>query len=93
MARFRFRTLPRFVPGDEGGIWYRDASGNLVELPYPSGATLGDYVLVTGDDTHPVWMLADDLIATTAGPTPVTIDDGAGGFEIVFDEDGNVVYA
>lgn len=25
--------------------------------------------------------------------SPVTVDDGMGGFEIVFDEDGNVVYA
>lgn len=30
---------------------------------------------------------------TVIGPSPVTVDDGAGGFLIVFDNDGNVVYA
>jgi hypothetical protein len=30
------------------------------------------------------------LLATAS---PVTIDDGSGGFLLVFDEDGNVVYA
>jgi hypothetical protein len=30
--------------------------------------------------------------AATPG-SPVTIDDGMGGFELVFDDDGNVVYA
>ena len=35
------------------------------------------------------------LLSSAGGITgaPVTVDDGAGGFAIVFDNDGNVVYA
>jgi len=34
-----------------------------------------------------------ELQAGASGGVPVTVSDGMGGFEIVFDEDGNVVYA
>ena len=34
-----------------------------------------------------------ELQAVAAVATPVTVDDGMGGFDLVFDEDGNVVYA
>jgi hypothetical protein len=34
-----------------------------------------------------VWQLA------ASASSPVTVSDGMGGFELVFDDDGNVVYA
>ena len=34
-----------------------------------------------------------ELQASAATSSPVTVDDGMGGFDLVFDEDGNVVYA
>jgi hypothetical protein len=43
------------------------------------------------DATRPIlrWVLASSV----SSGSPVTVEDGMGGFLIVFDEDGNVVYA
>ena len=55
-----------------GDLWYVDTDGRLTWLDYPAGAALGDYVLATGDDDHPVWMLAGG-----AGMVPTFIASGA----------------
>ena len=48
----------------------------------------GDVAVFVASLGYCVWQAA-----ATATGSPVTIDDGMGGFEFVFDEDGNVIYA
>lgn len=74
-----------------GAITYVDGDGREVWLPYPAGAALGEYLLVTGDDEHPVWMLASDFVTATSDPEPVIEDDGTGTFVFVT-EGGVLVY-
>ena len=78
----------RFVPGDEGDLFYRASNGDLVHLPIPADHATVDYVLgiVSG---VPAWIVSSGVTPAS----PVTVEDGSGGFLIVFDEDGNVVYA
>ena len=71
----------------QGAIPYVNAAGHTAWLAYPAGAALGEYVLVTSDDDIPTWALATSISAGS----PVTVDDGSGGFLLVFDENGNVV--
>jgi hypothetical protein len=69
-------------------------------LPAAESAPKGYYVAVVGtpaDGDVPVYDAALGYCVwqsgATAGGSPVTVEDGMGGFLIVFDEDGNVVYA
>ena len=54
----------------------------------PAGVPDGYIATVSGGFV--VWVPPTDL---GVGSSPVTVDNGAGGFEFVFDEDGNLVYA
>ena len=50
-----------------------------------------DYTAITttiGSEVFIEWVAASALPVAT----PVTEDDGSGGFELVFDDDGNVIY-
>lgn len=89
MPGFRFRQYPRLVLGTLGDLWYRASNGDLTPLPIPADWASVNYVLRI-DAGVPAWIDASTLPPST---TPVTVEDGSGGFEIVFDEDGNVVYA
>lgn len=68
-------------------------------VPTSEVAPKGFYVAVVGtpaDGDVPVYDAALGYFVLSAGASsgsPVTVEDGMGGFLIVFDEDGNVVYA
>lgn len=47
-----------------------------------------DYMPIVDADGRIAWILVGALPVAR----PVTEDDGAGGFEIVFDDDGEVIY-
>ncbi len=61
------------------------------------GILLAVYCTTTPDDGDvAVFVAANNRFEIRPGATPgapVTVSDGAGGFELVFDEDGNVVYS
>lgn len=69
--------------------------------PAAEAAPKGFYVAIVGTPAHGDVAAYDATLgyfvpaAVGSGSTasPVTVEDGSGGFLIVFDEDGNVVYA
>lgn len=56
----------------------------------PRGTPEGYIPRVSATGTIIEWVAPADI---GIGTSPVTVDDGMGGFALVFDEDGNVVYA
>ena len=85
----------RFVPGDEGDVFYRAANGDLIHLPIPADyaakkAAGTPYRLTISDAGVPEW--AEDANAGS-GVSPVTVEDGMGGFELTYTEGGEVIYA
>ena len=76
-----------------GAIPYVDANGLLAWLPVPTDwadvIAAGNHYELVVIDGIPAWFVDTE----TGGAAPVTVDDGSGGFVLVFDSDGNVVYA
>jgi hypothetical protein len=68
-------------------------------IPTSESAPKGYYVAIVGTpsdgDTAVYNAALGYFVPGAAGATgsPVTVEDGMGGFLLVFDEDGNVVYA
>jgi hypothetical protein len=61
----------RYAPDGvtQGAVITVDADGLYKWIAYPTGASRGSHVFVTGDDGEPVWMAAEDFLATvTSAP-------------------------
>lgn len=86
----------RFALGDEGDVFYRAANGDLIHLPIPADYATMDaagtpYRLGIDPTTGLPYWAVTPLAGT--GTSPVTVSDGMGGFLLVFDSNGDVVYA